>query len=301
MKFFRSTLKRLIVNFLTFLVIVSVSYAVVKIAPGNPYTSEKAVSEARLKELKAKYDFDYIEYISGIFQGDLRYSYKHEDRKVSDIIASSLPVSLELGFYAMILAVFFGVLLGTVAAFKHNQKLDYILMAIAMIGIAVPNFVIGPLLQLLFTSKLELFRVAGWNSIFDKILPSISLSAMYIAYISRITRGTVLENLKKDYVKTAYAKGLNKKEVAYRHILKNCMVPIINYLGPSLAAVLTGTLVIERVYNIPGLGTYFVESATQRDYPLALGVLITYSILLLSMNLLVDILQSIIDPRIKFE
>ncbi len=301
MKIFRSTLKRLIVNFLTFLVIVSVSYAVVKIAPGNPYTSEKAVSEARLKELKAKYDFDYLEYISGIFQGDLRYSYKHEDRKVSDIIASSLPVSLELGFYAMILAVFFGVLLGTVAAFKQNQKLDYILMAIAMIGIAVPNFVIGPLLQLLFTSKLELFRVAGWNSIFDKILPSISLSAMYIAYISRITRGTVLENLKKDYVKTAYAKGLNKKEVAYRHILKNCMVPIINYLGPSLAAVLTGTLVIERVYNIPGLGTYFVESATQRDYPLALGVLITYSILLLSMNLLVDILQSIIDPRIKFE
>ncbi len=301
MKFFRSTLKRLIVNFLTFLVIVSVSYAVVKVAPGNPYTSEKAVSEARLTELKAKYDFTYLEYISGVFQGDLRYSYKHEDRKVSDIIASSLPVSLELGFYAMILAVFFGVLLGTVAAFKHNQKLDYILMAIAMIGIAVPNFVIGPLLQLLFTSKLELFRVAGWNSIFDKILPSISLSAMYIAYISRITRGTVLENLKKDYVKTAYAKGLNKKQVAYRHILKNCMVPIINYLGPSLAAVLTGTLVIERVYNIPGLGTYFVESATQRDYPLALGVLITYSILLLSMNLLVDILQSIIDPRIKFE
>ncbi|MGL1900494.1 MAG: ABC transporter permease [Fibrobacterales bacterium] len=301
MNLFRSTLRRLFVNLLTFITILTISYQVVKHAPGNPYTQEKAVSEARLKELKEKYDFTYLEYIQGVFKGDLRYSYKHEDRKVSEIISSALPVSLELGFYAMGIAMILGILLGTIAAFRQNQRIDYLLMAFAMVGIAIPNFVLGPLLQLLFTSHFEVFRVAGWNSIFDKVLPTLSLSAMYIAYIARITRGTVLENLKKDYVKTAYAKGLNSKEVALRHVLKNCLVPIVNYLGPSLAAVLTGTLVIEKVYNIPGLGSYFVESAIQRDYPLALGVLITYSILLLLMNLIVDFLQSIIDPRIKFE
>ena len=293
--------KRLFINIVTLWIIVSLSYLIVKLAPGNPYQEEKDVDPIVLEELKEKYDFGYLEYLGGVLQGDFRYSYNNLDRKVSDIISGSIPISLELGAYAMVIAILFGLALGTLSAYKQGRKVDILIMGVAMLGIAVPNFVLGPLLQMIFSEKLEWFKVAGWNGFGQKVLPSITLAAMYVAYISRISRGAVLENLKQDYVKTAMAKGLSQFQIAYRHVLKNCMIPIINFLGPSLAAVLTGTLVVEKIFNIPGLGRYFVESALQRDYPLALGIIITYSVFLLFINLLVDLLQSYIDPRIRFE
>jgi oligopeptide transport system permease protein len=293
--------KRVLLNIATLLIIISLAYIIIKTAPGNPFEQERAQSQEVMNILEKKYSFTYWEYLSGILQGDLKYSYRHPDKSVAEIIKKSLPVSLELGGLAILLAGLIGIMLGTIAALHKNTSQDFALMAFAMAGIAIPNFVLGPLLQYIFATQFRWLNIAGWMTVQDRILPVITLSGMYIAYIARITRGSVLETLNQEFIRVARAKGLSEGRIIWAHIMRNSMIPVLNYIGPATAAVLTGTLVIEKIFNIPGLGRHFVESALQRDYPVALGVLITYSVLLLVINLIVDIIQSLIDPRIRFQ
>ncbi len=273
-----------------------------KVAPGNPFEQERALSPEVLAELKLKYEFGYLDYISGIFlRGDFRYSYSHRDLQVLEIIQGALPVSLELGAYALALAAFMGLGFGVASALVTGKGYQALILGVAMLGIAIPNFVLGTLLQLIFALELQWTRVAGWQGFSGKVLPVVTLSLSYIAYITRISRGSFLENLNRDYVRTARAKGLSMWRILWRHVLRNSLLPVVNYMAPAAAAILTGTLVVEKIFNIPGMGRYFVESVFQRDYPLALGVIIVYSLFLLSLNLIADILQTLIDPRIELQ
>lgn len=300
--FLRRVGVRVALNAFTLFVIVSLSYAIMRSAPGKPFQTERNSSPEALAELRRKYDFTYGQYISGIFlRGDFRHSYSHRDFTVREILGEALPVSIELGAYALALAMVAGLSFGLLSALYRGRWFEGALMALAMTGIAVPNFVLGSLLQLVFSNKLHLTPVAGWSSLDSKILPVITLSLTYIAYVTRIARGSFLENLNKDYIRTARAKGLKEGRILWKHLLRNSILPVINYLAPATALVLTGTLVVEKIFNIPGMGRYFVESVFQRDYPLALGVIIVYSLFLLFLNLLADILQTVVDPRIQLQ
>ena len=293
---------RLALNVFTLIVIISLSFVIMKAAPGKPFQTERNPSPQVLEELHRKYDFTYGQYLKGIlFHGDFRYSYSHRSSTVVEILSEALPVSLELGWYALVMAVLAGLALGLLSALYRGRWFEGMVLALAMIGIAVPNFVLGSLLQLLFSLQLHIAPVAGWNDIDSKILPVITLSLTFIAYITRIARGSFLENLNKDYIRTARAKGLPEFRVLWKHLLRNSILPVINYLAPATAYILTGTLVVEKIFNIPGMGRYFIESVFQRDFPLALGVIIVYSVFLLSLNLLADIVLTFIDPRIQLQ
>jgi len=282
-----------------FLAIVSLSYAIMHLAPGKPYEGEKNLDSTSLAQLKEQYDFTYWDYVSGVFlHGDLRTSYSHRDLPVKTILYSALPVSMELGAYALILAMAAGLALGVFAAYIHGRWMEAPVLVIALIGIALPSFVLGSLAQLVFSIKLYILPVAGWDSPAHKILPVATFALAYIAYITRIARGSFLENRSKDYIQTARAKGLGPWAIFFKHLLRNSILPVVNYLAPASASVLTGTLVIEKIFNIPGLGRWFVESVFQRDYPVAMGVILVYSLFLLVLNFLADVLQSLIDPRV---
>ena len=293
---------RVALNLFTLFVIVSLSYAIMRSAPGKPFQTERNASPEVMAELLRKYDFTYGEYLSGIvLRGDFRYSYSHRDDTVREILAEALPVSMELGLYALSIALGLGLLFGLLSALFRGRWFEGAIMTFALIGIAVPNFVLGSLLQLVFSNKLYLTPVAGWDSLESKILPVITLSLLYIAYITRIARGSFLENLGKDYIRTARAKGLAEGRILWKHLLRNSILPVINYLAAASALVLTWTLVVDKIFNIPGMGRYFVESVFQRDFPLALGVIIVYSLFLLFLNLLADILLTAVDPRINLQ
>ena len=293
---------RFMMSVAAFFAIVSLSYAIMRVAPGKPYEGEKAMDAETLVELKRKYDFTYLQYVSGIFlRGDLRTSYSHRDLPVRVILAEALPVSMELGGYALLASIFAGLAFGILAAFFRGRWPEAPILAVALIGIALPSFVFGTLLQLVFSLKLRAFPVAGWSGIHDKILPVITFSLAYTAYITRIARGSFLDNLSKDYIRTARAKGLGPMRIFFKHLMRNSILPVVNYLAPASASILTGTLVIEKIFNIPGLGRWFVESVFQRDYPVALGVIVVYSVFLLALNFISDVLQSLIDPRIALQ
>jgi oligopeptide transport system permease protein len=293
---------RVALNLFTLFVIVSLSYAIMRSAPGKPFQTERNASPEVMAELLRKYDFTYGEYLSGIvLRGDFRHSYSHRDDSVREILAEALPVSMELGLYALTTALCLGLLFGLLSALYRGRWFEGVVMTFALLGIAVPNFVLGSLLQLVFSNKLYLTPVAGWDSLESKILPVITLSLLYVAYITRIARGSFLENLNKDYIRTARAKGLAESRILWKHLLRNSILPVINFLAPATASVLTGALVVEKIFNIPGMGRYFIESVFQRDYPLALGVIIVYSVFLLFLNLLADILQTLVDPRIQLQ
>lgn len=293
---------RLALNIFTLIVIITVSFAIMKAAPGKPFETERDPSPQVLEELHRKYDFTYAQYLRGILlHGDFRYSYSHQNSTVLEIIGEALPVSMELGFYALVLAIMAGLTWGLLSALYRGRWFESFIMALAMIGIAVPNFVLGSLLQLFFSLRLRLTPVAGWSDLNSKLLPVITLSLTYIAYITRIARGSFLENLNKDYIRTARAKGLPEARILWKHLLRNSILPVVNYMAPATASILTGTLVVEKIFNIPGMGRYFIESVFQRDFPLALGVIIVYSLFLLFLNLLADIIQTIVDPRIQLQ
>jgi oligopeptide transport system permease protein len=300
--YFRRIGVRVMLNALTLIIIISLSYAIMKAAPGKPFQTERNPSPEVLAELHRKYDFTYWQYLRGIlFQGDFRYSYSHRNSTVLEILGEALPVSLELGSYALLIAVAVGLAAGLLSALFRGRWFEGLVLSFAMLGIAIPSFVLGSLLQLLFSLHWRITPVAGWAGWDSKILPIITLSFAYIAYITRIARGSFMENLNKDYIRTARAKGLPEGRVLWKHLLRNSILPVINYLAPATAYILTGTLVVERIFNIPGMGRYFVESVFQRDFPLALGVIIIYSLFLLSLNLLADIVLTLIDPRIRLQ
>jgi oligopeptide transport system permease protein len=242
----------------------------------------------------------YFVYLKTLLSGSLGDS-MISDLTVLEILGEALPYSLLLGLQALFIALLFGIPAGLFAGLRQNTAADYSVMTVAMVGVSIPNFVLGPLLILLFAIHLGWFSAVGWYSWTDSILPSITLGLFYVAYVARLTRGGVLEVIRKDYIRTARAKGLKERLVVLRHALKGALLPVVSYLGPAFAALLAGSVVVEEIFNLPGVGTHFVRSALNRDYNLVLGTIILYSSLLVMLNMLVDILYTVLDPRVSYD
>ncbi|MDI1320155.1 MAG: ABC transporter permease subunit [bacterium] len=304
---FRFVARRLLQIIPVLLVIITATFFMVRFVPGGPFTAEKAIPPEIMKNLEAHYGLDqplwrqYFTYLGQIARGDLGPSFKYSNRTVNEIIAQKLPVSLELGGWAMLIALGLGLPLGVFAAARHNTWLDYVCSAVGMIGICVPTFVLGPLLALFFGIYLQWLNVSGWYGPTDRILPGLTLGFVYAAYIMRLTRGGMLEVLNQDFIRTARAKGASETRIIFRHALRGGLLPVVSFLGPAIAGILTGSFVIETIFQIPGLGREFVNSAFNRDYTLVLGTVILYAGLLVFMNLVVDVMQVWLNPRLKFE
>lgn len=285
--------------------IITVTFFLMRIAPGNPFSSEKKVTPEVEANLNAFYGLDkpwynqYFDYIKSVVTWDFGPSFKYKSQTVNDIINDGFPVSALLGLEAILIAVSFGVALGVIAALRHNKWQDYSAMILAVIGISVPSFILATFLQYYLSMELKIFPVARWESFMHTVLPSIALAASPMAFIARLTRSSMLEVLSNDYIKTAKAKGLSKSTITFKHAIRNALLPVVTYLGPLTAGVLTGSFIIEKIFGIPGLGAHFVSSITNRDYTVIMGVTVFYSIILLVCVLLVDIAYGFIDPRIK--
>ena len=305
----RFIIKRLLVTIPTILVVISITWGLVRLAPGNFYSGEKKLPAAIEKNIREKYGLDkpwYQQYgktMWGIIRhGDFGTSLKYEGQSVNTIIKRSLPVSAGVGILAYLLALVLGIVFGSIAALKQNSKWDYSSMALAMLGISVPNFVLGPILVLVFSLTLYWLPPSRWGGFPSRnlILPVLTLSAIYMAYIARLTRAGMLEVLRSDYIRTARAKGLSEKDVVIRHALRGGLMPVVSYTGPALAFLLTGTVVIEKIFALPGLGNYFIQASLNRDEPLIIGIVAFIAITLLVMNLLVDIAYAFLDPRVRY-
>jgi len=308
-------IRRLLGAIPTLFIIITVAFFMMRIAPGGPFDSQRRLPPEIEHNIKAAYDLDkpvyqqYLIYLGKLARGDLGPSYKNKDFSVSELIADGLPVSAKLGLSAIILAVAFGLTMGTIAALRQNNAADYSIMSLAMIGITIPTFVMAPILTLIFgVYGVSLFGydislpVGGWNggALRNMILPVIVLSLPQIAVIARLTRGSMVEVLHSNYVRTARAKGLSSVQVVVRHSLRAAVLPLVSYLGPAIAGILTGSLVVEQIFGIPGIGRYFVQGALNRDYTLVLGVLIYYATFVILLNLLADILYAVLDPRVRY-
>jgi oligopeptide transport system permease protein len=289
------------------IVVVSITWGLIRIAPGNFYSGEKKLPPAIEENIKKKYGLDrpwYEQYgimLSNVVRGDFGDSLKYIGQSVNEIIFRHFPYSALLGLSAYILALIIGLTAGLIAALKQNTWLDYLSMSLAMLGQSVPNFVIAPILVIIFSLWLYIFPPARWGGISSLVLPVITLSAIYAAYIARLTRAGMLEVLRSDYIRTARAKGLDEKTVLLRHAIKGGLIPVVSYTGPALAALLAGTVVVERVFALPGLGNIFIQASLGRDEPLILGIVAFLSILVMIFNLIVDISYAFLDPRIRYE
>lgn len=303
-------IKRFLGTIPTLFIIITVAFIIMRIAPGGPFDAERSMPELVKANIEAKYHLDeslpkqFLRYLSGIVRGDFGPSYKYADHDVAYFIFTSLPHSLILGTLALLFATVFGVLAGIIAALNQNTWLDYTAMSIAVFGVSVPSFVIGPVLMLIFAMKLQILPTSGWITGPDGwvtiIMPLIALSLAYFANIARLSRSSVLEVIRSDYVRTARAKGLSQNMIIFRHVLKGAMLPVVSYLGIAYSGIITGSIVIEQIFRIPGLGRFFVQSSLNRDYTMIMGVIIVYSTIVIIMNLLVDILYSFLDPRISY-
>ena len=286
-------------------IIVTLVFFLIRLAPGGPFDAERVASEEVIKNLNAYYHLDqplyrqYVTYLGTLLEGDLGPSFKNASYSVNELILMGFPVSLELGIYALLIALCLGLTAGSVAALKPNTLRDYIPMSFAMIGICIPTFVLGPLLALVFALKLGWLPVAGWEGPAYKILPSVTLGVAYAAYVARLSRGGMLEVLSQDFIRTARAKGLTEARVVLRHALKGGVQPVVSFLGPAAAGMLTGSFVIETIFQVPGLGRFFVQSAFNRDYTMILGTTLFYAVLILLFNLSVDVVQGWLDPRLR--
>jgi oligopeptide transport system permease protein len=305
----RFIIRRLLVTIPTILVVITITWVLIKLAPGNFYSGEKRLPAAIEKNIREKYGLDkpwYQQYgrtmWSIVRHGDFGTSLKYEGQSVNTIIARSLPVSAAVGILAYILALIVGITAGSIAALKQNSRWDYASMAGAMLGISIPNFVLGPILVLIFSLSLYWLPPSRWGGFPSRnlILPVLTLSAVYMAYIARLTRAGMLEVLRSDYIRTARSKGLSEKDVVVRHALRGGLMPVVSYTGPALAFLLTGTVVVERIFALPGLGNYFIQASLNRDEPLIIGIVAFIAITLLLMNLLVDIAYAFLDPRVRY-
>lgn len=276
-----------------------------KIIPGGPFTSEKKLPPAIQKNIEERYHLNdpmwkqYVDYLKRTVTGDLGPSFKYEDRTVNEIIEDSFPVSATLGGLAVLLSLIVGLSAGIMSALKQNKWQDYAAMIMATLGFSVPSFIVAGLLMYVFALKLRWFPPAMWGSPEQMVLPTIALSMLPTATIARLMRSSMVEVLGQDYIKTARAKGLSERVVIYKHAIRNAIMPVITYLGPLVASILTGSFIVEFIFAIPGLGRFFVTSISNRDYTVILGTTVFYSVLLMSMNLIVDIAYAFIDPRIK--
>lgn len=296
---------RLLQTIPVLLAIATMTFFLIRLAPGGPFDAERNVSDQIKRELNAQYHLNeplwrqYMDYLRQLSHGNLGPSFKNPGRTVNEIIEEGFPVSLELGFYSLCVALLIGLAAGITAALRPNTAQDYGPMACAMAGICIPNFVLGPLLVLVFGLWLDWLPVFGWDSAASKILPSITLGAAYAAYIARLTRGGMLEVLSQDFIRTARAKGLSEARVVLRHALRGGIQPVVSFLGPAAAGLLSGSFVVETIFQIPGLGRYFVQGAFNRDYTLIMGTVLFYGVLILLFNLLVDVVQAWLDPRLR--
>ncbi|MBE3594325.1 MAG: ABC transporter permease [Candidatus Carbobacillus altaicus] len=299
-------LKRTLWMIVTLWVIITLTFILMHSIPGDPFSQEgKKYPEQILKNLRAKYHLDqplyvqYLLYLKNILVLDFGPSIKSDVRTVNDVIRDGFPVSLQLGLFAVGFALLFGIIFGIIAALNRGRPLDYISVAIAVLGISIPSFILAPLLQKVFALDWKILPPAQWGSFKHMILPAFALSLGPLAVITRLMRSSMLDVLGQEYIKTAEAKGLGTFAIMVKHALRNAILPIITYLGPLLASVLTGTFVIEKIFAIPGLGKYFVDSIVNRDYPMIMGTTIFYSIILVVLMLAVDIAYTLIDPRIR--
>lgn len=299
--------KRLLMAVPVLWLILTITFFLLRAAPGGPFDQERELSPEIAALINSKYQLDqplivqYGQYLADVLQGDLGPSFQYTDFSVNQLIALGLPVSLKLGFYALLLALLLGVMLGMVAALYANKWPDLVAMITAMIGISTPNFVIAPLLILMLAVHLQWLPVGGWSGgqWTYVVLPVMTLSLPYIAAIARLVRGSLLEVLSQPFVRTARAKGLSSAQVLLRHALRPAMLPVVSYLGPAAVGLVTGSVVIEQIFGIPGMGRYFVQGALNRDYTLVLGVVLVVGLLMLLFNLIVDLLYHWIDPRIN--
>ena len=305
----RFIIKRLLITIPTILVVITITWGLVRLAPGNFYTGEKKLPPAIEQNIRDKYGLDkpwYEQYRRTMWNIvrhlDFGTSLTYPGQSVNAIIARSIPISATVGLLAYLLALIIGITIGAIAALKPNSPWDYASMGLAMLGISIPNFVLGPILVLIFSLTLYWLPPSRWEGFPSRnlILPVITLAAIYTAYIARLTRAGMLEVLRSDYIRTARAKGLSEWQVVKSHALRGGLMPVVSYTGPALAFLLTGTVVVERIFILPGLGNYFLQASTNRDEPLIIGIVAFIAIILLLMNLLVDIAYCYLDPRIRY-
>jgi oligopeptide transport system permease protein len=303
---FRFIVRRLIVTVPMVLVVVSLTWGLIRLAPGNFYSGEKPIPPAIVKNIREKYGLDkpwYVQYgrmVSNTLHGDFGLSLKYQGQPVNTILKNAAPVSATVGLLAYVLALAVGIVSGTLAALRQNSRLDYSSMAVAMLGISLPNFVLGPALVLLFSLTWYWLPPALWGDWKHLILPVLTLSGVYMAYIARLTRAGMLEVLRSNYIRTARAKGLSERHVLIHHALRGGLLPVVSFSGPALAFLLTGTVVVERIFALPGLGNYFINANLNRDEPLIIGIVAFISIIILLFNLMVDIAYGFIDPRVRY-
>jgi oligopeptide transport system permease protein len=303
---FRFIVRRLLVTVPMVLVVVSLTWGLIRLAPGNFYSGEKPLPPAIVKNIRDKYGLDkpwYVQYgkiLSNTVHGDFGSSLRYQGQSVNSILKNALPVSATVGLLAYVLALVVGIVSGTLAALRQNSRLDYTSMAFAMLGISLPNFVLGPVLVLVLSLTWYWLPPALWGGATHLILPVLTLSALYMAYIARLTRSGMLEVLRSNYIRTARAKGLPERTILIRHALRGGLLPVVSFTGPALAFLITGTVVVEKIFALPGLGNYFINANLNRDEPLIIGIVAFISIVILVFNLAVDIAYGFIDPRVRY-
>jgi oligopeptide transport system permease protein len=304
----RYSVARLLGAIPTLLILITLAFFMIRAAPGGPFDAEKQLPAEIEANLRAAYHLDeplvqqFGRYVWNLSRGDFGPSFQYKDYSVTELIAAGFPVSLRLGASAMLLALLFGVTAGTLAALKQNSRSDHAVMVVSMTGISIPNFVMAPLLILLFAVHLRWLPAGGIGDggLRYLVLPVISLALSQVAYIARLTRGSMIEVLRSNFVRTARAQGLPERAVILRHALKPALLPVVSYLGPATAAVITGSVVIEQIFGVPGLGRYFVQGALNRDYTLVMGVVVFYGTLIILLNFLVDLVYAWLDPKVKY-
>lgn len=300
-------LSRLLSAIPTLFILLLITFSLMRIAPGGPFDTERVLAPEIEANLKATYHLDksipiqFWEYLKQLARLDLGPSFSYKDHTVNELIASGFPTSLQLGLQAIFLAVVLGIFIGSISAYNQNTKLDYAFMSFAMIGISIPNFVIAPIFILTFAILIPVFPAGGWQSsaFVYQVLPTLTLALPQIAYVSRLMRASMLEILRSNFIQSARAKGLSTPQILIKHALKPACIPIISYLGPAIAGITTGSVVIEQIFGIPGLGRYFVNGALNRDYTLVMGIVLFYGTLIILMNMIADILYKLLDPKIK--
>jgi oligopeptide transport system permease protein len=305
---FKFIAKRILEAIPTLLVLVTVSFFLMRFAPGSPFSSERGLPPQVMANINAEYGLDkpvssqYFTYLTNILQGNFGPSFKYKDYTVNELIAAALPVSAKVGSVAFVFTVFFGVAIGTISALKQNTWIDYTVMATTMLGIVIPSFVFAPVLIYIFAINLEWFPAGGWNdgSFYYMTLPVLGMSLLYIATFARITRGSMIETLNSNFIRTARAKGLSYRYIIIKHALKPALLPVVSYMGPAFVGIITGSVVIETIFGLPGIGKLFVNAAFNRDYSLVLGITILIGFLFILFNMIVDILLAYIDPKIRY-
>ncbi len=300
-------LRRLFGAIPTIFIIITAAFFMMRIAPGGPFDQERTLEATVMENLNATFGLDlplwqqYGMYLGNLFRGDMGPSFIYRDMRVQEILGEGLPVSVQLGLTALILALVVGAALGTLAALRQNSSTDYTVIAVATFGITVPNFVVAPVLSLVFAVMLNWLPAQGWGEARQMVLPVIALALPQVAIIARLVRGAMIEALRSDHVRTARAYGLPARMVVLKHALRAAILPAVSYLGPAAAALLTGSIVVEQVFNLPGIGRYFVQGALNRDYTLVMGTVVIVAVFVVVFNLIVDLLYALLDPRVRYD